>query len=1572
MKFVFVSLGVIVASALQAQPAPPASPNVIVIYTDDQHRDEFGYYGGHNATPTIDSLANNGLIFDHFYVPTALCAPSRIALQTGRYPSASPPVVRSNPPDRDTNGDDQPDPPYVLQTLGDEENRPAETFNLPYTLQQNGYVTGIVGKWHLGFLGARQRPAQNMSQLLHNFDLTQQAAYAAGYDYAEALYHDNIQPDNFADAYMAHNPEWVSWKAREFIDAQAGGGEPFFLVVNPTMPHWPPADGGPTSFNSLTADKAITGIGDRDDALSLPEGDPNRVEILAIGDESYDGQGKGLLSGMPARSTIQARADASGYDGTYAEDLVWLDDMVDALMDKVVENGIQSNTLVFVISDHGRGGKWSNRESGISSGALAYWPGTIPAGSVSSDLVANVDLAPTLFELAGVTPAPGADLHGISVAAHLLDPTGTASGRPYAYSEIGYERTITRADGMKLMVNHGVADLRTDELGADWTDPIVKLHDMQAEVDNKANVDRWQEGANLANDPAYATTLQEMKELLREQSLVLPHEFGLFTLIGPVITVPPESKNVLATQTVVFTVDVAAFYEYDIQWFVDGAPAGSGNSLTLTDVPLSLDGAQITVAATNSEGTADNFSNPAILTVDPVPTEAPAAPSALTASVQGVDAIDLSWTDNADNEFGFKVERRSGGGAFSEIATVDRDGTTYTDTELSSGTAYTYRVRAWNSAGDSGYSGEASASTPVYVPAMVLESFEYQPVGGNVDGTRDGGEGWAGPWEDISGPTVAEGLTYPGLLTTGNALYQPSNVQGRDFSTATHGIGGSDTLWASILFQADNYANGQRLRVMTASGGGSFAGWGFDINSNNTIAAIVQDGGTGSEAALAPEGEVNLAVMRMNLATSTLDLWINPSDFSSETALGSPSSSAATGTPDINFGSSVGVYFRAEVGQPITFDEFRLDTNFANAVASNASPGNRAPSADAGADQAVIDSDDNGSETVTLDGSGSSDTDGTIVSYVWEENSSQIATGGTPNVALAVGVHTITLTVTDDEGATDTDTVVITVDPDNFPPTADAGPDQTVTDSDDDGTETVTLDGSGSSDTDGPIVSYVWEENSTQIATGGTPNVALAVGVHTITLTVTDDEGATDTDTVVVTISPPSAGGSILVQAANLDFGTAIASAGGQPVTVTGDFTTLSAPDSVLLVAVGAEAINTVDTATFGGTPLIPIDGATFDEGAQEVYFFYLDLGDEVGETASLTVTGSPNFAAQGFAVAVVQVANADIGTLVAGEGNLNMADPDGGTLAGLPAGSFVFGQAVQNNNDSGLVTSGSFTPTASATAGGFNAAVIFAYETNASGDFEARYGTNDDGAFSHIAISPAAAPSNNPPTADAGTDRSVVDFDGDGSVEIALDGSGSVDTDGAIVGYVWEEASSQIATGAAPNVSVAVGSHSIDLIVTDDDGAMDTDSVVVTVSAKGDYAAWEAAHFTSAQQADPEFSDPDKSPWYDGVTNAEKFLYHIDPGAPMTDADRAALPRVRMEDNAGNPTIVLTFRQAAYVAESDIQFLTGTEVPPATPTTPTADAIIGTDPVTGDPIREVKFAGGAGRLFVTISITAG
>lgn len=182
---------------------------------------------------------------------------------------------------------------------------------------------------------------------------------------------------------------------------------------------------------------------------------------------------------------------------------------------------------------------------------------------------------------------------------------------------------------------------------------------------------------------------------------------------------------------------------------------------------------------------------------------------------------------------------------------------------------------------------------------------------------------------------------------------------------------------------------------------------------------------------------------------------------------------------------------------------------------------NQTPVANAGPNQTVIATEGPAADVV-LNGAGSSD-DGSIVAYRWREGGSQIATGATPTVSLAVGSHTIELEVEDNLGLTATDVVVIVVNAGglNVEPVAHAGPDQTVVDTDGNGSQAVTLDGSRSYDPAGFLVSYVWKEGVDTVATGARPTITPTVGVHTYTLTVTDNQGATDTDTVTITVEEP-------------------------------------------------------------------------------------------------------------------------------------------------------------------------------------------------------------------------------------------------------------------------------------------------------------------------------------------------------------------------------------------------------------------------------------------------------------------
>ena len=151
----------------------------------------------------------------------------------------------------------------------------------------------------------------------------------------------------------------------------------------------------------------------------------------------------------------------------------------------------------------------------------------------------------------------------------------------------------------------------------------------------------------------------------------------------------------------------------------------------------------------------------------------------------------------------------------------------------------------------------------------------------------------------------------------------------------------------------------------------------------------------------------------------------------------------------------------------------------------------------------------------------STDSDGTIVSHSWNFGDGSTSTAMNPShTYAAIGTYTVTLTVTDDEGATHnaSQDVSVSGNTSNNPPTADAGPDQSLTDSDESGDESVTLDGSDSTDPDGDNLTFSWSLDGSEIGTGETYLHTFAIGSHTITLTVSDGE-FTHSDDVRITVS---------------------------------------------------------------------------------------------------------------------------------------------------------------------------------------------------------------------------------------------------------------------------------------------------------------------------------------------------------------------------------------------------------------------------------------------------------------------
>jgi len=245
----------------------------------------------------------------------------------------------------------------------------------------------------------------------------------------------------------------------------------------------------------------------------------------------------------------------------------------------------------------------------------------------------------------------------------------------------------------------------------------------------------------------------------------------------------------------------------------------------------------------------------------------------------------------------------------------------------------------------------------------------------------------------------------------------------------------------------------------------------------------------------------------------------------------SPSYSFAQSNQDENPLSSFLEFFR----QLFSFDgDSEPVTEFRDAVivqtsgtsSTDTTPNNIAPIADAGNDQTVMEF-----ENVMLDGSSSTDVDGTIVSYQWtqvsdpELSSTSVAnpTFVAPEVESEDIVLRFSLKVTDNSGDTTTDEVDITVKNMNSPPIANAGLNQTVLEF-----STVTLDGTSSTDVDGTIVSYNWTQvngtlvtllnNNTSKPTFEAPDVTIQE-ILTFMLAVVDNSSGTDTDEVNITVN---------------------------------------------------------------------------------------------------------------------------------------------------------------------------------------------------------------------------------------------------------------------------------------------------------------------------------------------------------------------------------------------------------------------------------------------------------------------
>ncbi|MEM7013462.1 MAG: sulfatase-like hydrolase/transferase, partial [Verrucomicrobiota bacterium] len=241
-----------------------------------------------------------------------------------------------------------------------------------------------------------------------------------GFDYADGVYAANLKELD-CDALNVHNLDWTVAKAFEFLDS-TNRDEPFFLYFSTTLHHGP----APWANQfSLEADPRMTG-------------------------EGFVKEGFNVL---PAREDVIRRSRKAGFKDNKAFGL-WLDDGVGAILDKLDSLGIDQDTLVIFVSDHGsfRHGKATLHDYGMRVPMLLRWPGAINPGSKFDGLVANIDVLPTLVELAGAQIPNGYRVDGLSFRSVLQGSREPL--REVLFGELGHSRCVKTADWKYIAVRY--------------------------------------------------------------------------------------------------------------------------------------------------------------------------------------------------------------------------------------------------------------------------------------------------------------------------------------------------------------------------------------------------------------------------------------------------------------------------------------------------------------------------------------------------------------------------------------------------------------------------------------------------------------------------------------------------------------------------------------------------------------------------------------------------------------------------------------------------------------------------------------------------------------------------------------------------------------------------------------------------------------------------------------------------------------------------------------------------------------------------------------------------------------
>ena len=474
---------VILATSMMAQPS---RPNIIFIFTDDHASHAIGAYGSViNETPNLDRLAREGMLFLNCFVGNSICAPSRATIQTGKHSHKN--GVLDN----------------VLEFDGTQQ-----TF--PKILKQNGYLTAIIGKWHL-----KSEPV--------------------GFDYFDILpgqgayYNPDFINKDGRYRLEGYVTDIITEKTIDWLKTKEGTDQPFMLMMQHKAPHraWWPAPRHLDKYDGIDIPEPIDlfddwqggrNSGARTQKMSVRDhlildydlkiGDPPQrlnEQQAALWRAAYDDENEWFANANLQGDDL-VRYKYQRYIKDYLRCIDAVDDSVGALLDYLDETGQADNTIViynsdqgFYLGDYGWYDKRWMYEPSLRAPLIVRWPGVVQPGSVNTDMVQNIDFAETFLDMAGVD-APD-DMQGESIVP-LLEGRRPADWRRsiyYHYYEFPLSHAVpkhygTRTDRYKLINYY--------ELG-EW-----ELFDLKKDPREKQNV---------FNDLEYAGVKRKMLRLLEAE-----------------------------------------------------------------------------------------------------------------------------------------------------------------------------------------------------------------------------------------------------------------------------------------------------------------------------------------------------------------------------------------------------------------------------------------------------------------------------------------------------------------------------------------------------------------------------------------------------------------------------------------------------------------------------------------------------------------------------------------------------------------------------------------------------------------------------------------------------------------------------------------------------------------------------------------------------------------------------------------------------------------------------------------------------------------------------------------------